>query len=148
MEWHELTLFYATMPEASGGRLENWGMESSEGSFPQASARCWGLAEAVAGAVSEILRWPLLVAWVSSQNGGWVEAVTVMAVSNCCGLHGPRLSLNHRGKWGWGKRFTTASRPGRFQSRHCFQWAAVTRALEFCETQPWACPWAPQLTCR
>lgn len=70
-----------------------------------------------------------------------------MAVSSCCGLHGPRLSLNHRGKWGWGKRFTTASRPGRFQSRHCFQWAAVTRALEFCETQPWACPWAPQLTC-
>ena len=43
------------MPEASGGRLENWGMESSEGSFPQASARCWGLAEAVAGAFSEIL---------------------------------------------------------------------------------------------
>lgn len=42
------------MPEASGRRPENWGLESSEGSFPQASARRWGLAEAVAGAISWI----------------------------------------------------------------------------------------------
>lgn len=135
------------MPEASGGRPEKWGMESSEGSFPQVSAKCWGLAEAVAGAIRGIPglymwpgMWPLHVAWVSSQNGGWVEAVTTMAASSCCSLHGPRpmemalhchLSQRERG---WGKRFTAASRPGRFQSRHCFQWAAVTRSRVLWDT--------------
>ena len=43
--------------------------------------------------------------------------------------------MGHAGRHG--ERFTAASRPGHFQSRHCFQWAAVTRGLEFCETQPW-----------
>ena len=148
MEWHELTFFLCY--NAWGLRWKAWKLghgiiwrfiPSSVRQVLRVSwGRSWGFQRNTAGGL-------YLWHWVSSQNGGWAEAVTVMAVFSCCGLHGPRLSLSHRAKWGWGKRFTAASRPGRFQSRHCFQWAAVTRALEFCETQPWASPWAPQLTC-
>lgn len=69
-----------------------------------------------------------------------------MAVSSCCSLQVQQpvvmalhCHLSQRGE-GWGKRFTAASRPGRFQNCHCYQWAAVTRGLEFCEMQPWVCP--------
>lgn len=132
---------------AWGLRWKTWNgaWNHLKGHSTQASAKCWGLAEAVAGAIRGI---PRLASTCGvsliTKNGGWVKLLPlwqrpVAAASMVRDPHGDGPPLPSVTGEGMGERVTAASRPRRSQSRHCFQWAAVA-GLEFCETCPGSVP--------
>lgn len=59
----------------------------------------------------------------------------------------PSTAICHRGRGDGGRDSLLLQGLGTSKAATASS-GRLWRGLEFCETQPWVCPWAPQLTCR